>query len=172
KIGQVKTATETALSTRTYNHDAGGNRTSKSAGTTTTYATANNVNEIASATGADAFTSATYDHNGNLTQMVYPDGSRRKLTWYSSNRVKYFDVQAGATLASGDKRVYFVYGGNGQRRQMSTSTWNGSIWTSTVNEYFLWADGEIIQKRVDSTSSNTRTHYYAEGETRHTGTGT
>src|SRR5690606_1191783 len=77
----------------------------------------------------------------------------------------------GATLASGDKRVYFVYRGDGQRAQMSTSTWNGSIWTSTINEYFLWADGKIIHKRVGSTSATTRTHYYDQGETRHTGTG-
>src|SRR5690606_9218366 len=31
---------------------------------------------------------------------------------------------------------------------------------------------KIIHKRVGSTSATTRTHYYDQGETRHTGTGT
>ena len=87
-IGQLWSGAETGLPTRTYNYDPAGNRTAKSEdGTGTSYNTANDVNQILTATGGGAATSV-YDNNGNLTSIVYGDGSRRILVWDSINRLK------------------------------------------------------------------------------------
>lgn len=68
---QLLSAAETGLPTRTYAYDAAGNRTTKSeGGASTTYATASDVNQIPSATGGDAFSAATYDDNGNMTEIA------------------------------------------------------------------------------------------------------
>ena len=99
-IGQLKTAAETTAGTslppRSYNYDPAGNRTSKSeGGTGTTYGTANDVNQIITATGGDGVTTTAYDPNGNLTSIEYSDGSRRILDWDSINRLKQLTSKRG-----------------------------------------------------------------------------
>ena len=127
-IGQVGSASETGLPTRSYSFDPAGNRTSKSeAGVFTSYGTANHVNQITSATGGDAST-MTHDDNGNLTAIVYSDGSRRLMEWDGINRMKRLTIQAGASEASGDVRVDFTYNAYHQRITQSLSTRGAASW--------------------------------------------
>lgn len=131
-ILQLTSAAETGQSTKTYAYDAAGNRTSKSeSGSATTYATANDSNEIASATGGDPHSGASYDDNGNLQSITYGDNSKRTMAWDTINRLKEIIIQAGTSLANGDKKVTWDYNADSQRYKEMAYTHNGhSSWLS------------------------------------------
>lgn len=162
-IGQLGSGAETGLPTRTYAYDAAGNRTSKSeAGTGTAYGTANDVNQIATASGGDGATSV-YDDNGNLTSIIYADGSRRLMEWDGINRLKRLTIQAGASEANGDKRVDFTYNAFSQRATQSVATRGASSWGAATVDYYRWDGDRIIQMRRGSSSSDFAISYYPQG---------
>src|SRR5690606_24049799 len=157
---QLLSAAKPGDPTRTYAYDAAGNRTAKSeGGVGTSYTTANDRNQILSATGGDSVTS-TYDSTANLASEHFGDGSRRLYQWDSLNRLKQITIQAGATEASGDKRVQFTYNALGQRMTQSTSTRGASAWGTPAVVYYIWHDGKIVQRRDGSSSANFAISYY------------
>ena len=162
-IGQLRSGAETGLPTRTFDYDPAGNRTAKSEGGT---GTANDINQILTATGGDAATSL-YDSNGNLTSIVYGDGSRRILVWNSINRLKQLTIQAGTSPTSGDKRVEFTYNAASQRVTQSLATFGVSTWGAAVVDYYRWDGDSIIQVRSGSSSSSSATSYYPQGTRDH-----
>jgi RHS repeat-associated protein len=166
-ILQLTSAAETGQSTKTYAYDAAGNRTSKSeSGSSTTYATANDSNEIASATGGDPYSGGSYDDNGNLTNINYGDSSKRTMTWDTINRLREIIIQAGTALANGDRKVTWDYNADSQRYKEWAYTHNGSSWGLNTTMYFIWEGGSIIQKRIGGTSAYSCTNYFPEGEMR------
>lgn len=166
-ILQLTSAAETGQSTKTYSYDAAGNRSSKAEnGSATTYATASNTNEIAAATGGDAYSPATYDDNGNLQTIVYQDNSKRIMIWDTINRLKEISIQAGTSLASGDKKVTWDYNGFSQRYKEMAYTHNGTAWVLNMTVYFIWEDGRIVQKRIGGITTYSCTNYFEEGEMR------
>ena len=166
-ILQLTSAAETGQSTKTYAYDAAGNRTSKSeSGSATTYATANDSNEIASATGGDPHSGASYDDNGNLQSITYGDNSKRTMAWDTINRLKEIIIQAGTSLASGDKKVTWDYNADSQRYKEMAYTHNGLSWVLNTSIYFIWERGSIIQKRIGGTTAYSCTNFFKEGEMR------
>lgn len=166
-ILQLTSAAETGQSTKTYAYDAAGNRTSKSeSGSATTYATANDSNEIASATGGDPHSGASYDDNGNLQSITYGDNSKRTMAWDTINRLKEIIIQAGTSLANGDKKVTWDYNADSQRYKEMAYTHNGSSWVLNTSIYFIWERGSIIQKRIGGTTAYSCTNFFKEGEMR------
>jgi RHS repeat-associated protein len=171
-ILQLTSAAETGQATKTYAYDAAGNRMTKAeSGSSTTYAAANDVNQIASATGGDPHSGATYDDNGNLQSITYKNGvegdnSKRTMAWDTINRLKEIIVQAGTSLTNGDKKVTWDYNADSQRYKEMLYTHNGTSWVLNSTVYFIWEGGNIIQKRIGATTAYSCTNYFQEGEMR------
>ena len=166
-ILQLTSAAETGQATKTYAYDAAGNRMTKAEnGSSTTYSTANDVNQIASATGGDPHSGATYDDNGNLQSITYGDNSKRTMTWDAINRLKEITLQGSTYPAYGDKKVTWDYNADSQRYKEMNYTYSGSAWVLNSTVYFIWESGSIIQKRIGGTTAQSCTNYFKEGEIR------
>ncbi|MEZ5327151.1 MAG: RHS repeat-associated core domain-containing protein [Verrucomicrobiales bacterium] len=153
-----------------YTYDTAGSRKVRKKtvnGVQTTYTHgANSRNQL---TGYDM----TYDANGNLLTQTDPTNGRRyTYEWDSINRLKAImvDNDGNGSFATGDTRTEFSYNGFSQRNFVSERGWSGGGWATLISgSYFIWCDGEIAQKRVNTSSyTGVKCNYYDGGETRHT----
>jgi len=108
----------------------------------------------------------SYYVDGNLQSIAYGDNSKRTMTWDTINRLKEIIIQAGTTLANGDKKVTWDYNADSQRYKEMAYTHNGSSWVLNSTVYFIWEGGTIIQKRIGGTTAYSCTNYFEEGEMR------
>ena len=167
----------TTLYTNTWSYDDAGNRTTKNeyGGTVNAFHNANN--QVTSTTISEAYT-FTYDDNGNMlrkTGSIATGIAEQAYSWDAENRLVYLTRrQTAGSDSNGDYRLWFSYNGLGQRYKMQKQKRVSGSWSSSgfSPEYYVWADGEIVQKRVGGTSGfAVKSNYYPRGESRHTGTG-
>jgi RHS repeat-associated protein len=88
------------------------------------------------------------------------------MAWDTINRLKEIIIQAGTSLANGDKKVTWDYNADSQRYKEMAYTHNGSSWVLNTSIYFIWERGSIIQKRIGGTTAYSCTNFFKEGEMR------
>ncbi len=180
-IDQLDTVTEKSGTVTTnswnYDYDTAGNRSFryKASGSNagSDYFLTNNRNQLTFRFGIHGTYGVAYDPSGHMTS--YSSSSDAKtFEWDAAGNLLAVVVQVGASPSANDTRTEFRYNGLGQRMEQIefNRIGTGNNWNEVEHWYYVWADGQLLQKRTTSTSStDTKTNYYAMGESRHTGTG-
>jgi RHS repeat-associated protein len=101
----------------------------------------------------------SYDRNGRLERQTAA-GAEMVYEWDAADRL--LAIQTAKSPVAGTKRTEFIYDVLDQRTGIIEKAFDGANWATTAHDTFVWADGELVQKR-DATGSIIRRRYLRDG---------